>query len=129
MEGPAPIQMEFVMRKALICLSFAGALAAHSILAAPVADKAVVGNSRFWGKITAVDPAQKTLTVFNRKRQETAKFSWSPETEFTNDKNPMQPNDLAIGQFLMVAYQGEGDKRVAAEVAVRSTPFKKKVTP
>lgn len=112
------------MKKTLVCLALFVSVAAPSFAAAPEAADA----SRFWGKITQVNAAQKTLTVFNRKRQESATFAWNQTTSFTNDNQPMQPQNLAIGQFLMVAYQKEGDHRLASLVAVRGAPFKKKTT-
>jgi hypothetical protein len=113
------------MKKALFCLALFTALA-QVASAAPGLES--MKSGRFWGKITSVDAAHQSLTVFNRKRKETAKFNWNQKTEFTNAKNPMQPQELAVGQFLMVAWEGEGDHRTAQEVAVRPVPFQKKST-
>lgn len=86
----------------------------------------VSSEQKFYGKITTMDAASKSLTVFNKKRNQEASFVWDGETQFTKNKEEIQPSLLAVGQFLGINYKEEGNKKKATKVAIRPLPGKKK---
>ena len=81
-------------------------------------------GDRFYGKITAIDHAQKSVTVHNNKQNMDARFRWSDQTTVISDRKAIQPTELKVGQSLMVSYVTENDLNKAQRITVRH-PFKK----
>ena len=79
---------------------------------------------RFYGKITSIDHAKKSLVVHNKKQQLDTKFNWDNQTNVTMNKQAISPEQLLVGQSLMVSYISENDLNRAQKISVR-TPFKK----
>lgn len=84
------------------------------------------GTEKFYGKITKVDMDRKMVSVYNKKRDTESSFLWDHSTSFINQKKPIQPGELRIGQSLIVSYVMNNDINKATRITVRPTPFKKK---
>lgn len=109
------------MKKRIISLI---SLSLFAVSFARGADKVENPNQRFYGKITAINAAQKNFTVHNGKRDADETFQWDDKTGVTANKKSIAPAELKVGQFLMVSYVTENDRNKAEKISVR-TPFKK----
>ncbi len=88
------------------------------------AEKTGTPAMRFYGKITAINTAQKNVTVHNQRQDMDAVFQWNDGTDVRLNKKDINATDLKVGQSLMVSYTTEGNANVAKLISVR-TPFKK----
>ena len=106
--------------KSLMVVPFVLASLALSLSAEPSSSK-----QRYYGKVTAINLAQKNLTVHNKRQKSDAVFLWNEETGITLNKERVSPNDLQVGQSLMVSYVMENNANLAKRISIR-TPFKNK---
>ncbi len=104
-------------------LAFLG-LACLAITPLCAVEKTAAVNDRFYGKITAVDHSQKSVTVHNKKQDQDARFQWDDKTTVISEKKSIQPAELKVGQSLMVSYITENNLNKAQRISVRR-PFKK----
>lgn len=106
--------------------TFATALLSLTLFTLPIvhaAESAAV-KEKFYGKITAINAAQKKLTAHNAKSDTDAEFTWDAQTGVVSNKKPIDASALQVGQSLYVAYVAEGNMKKATYISVR-TPFKK----
>lgn len=96
------------------------------VLALPALHAAESASSKekFYGKITAINQAQKNLTVHNNKQDTDSQFHWDDQTSVKSNKNVISPMELTVGQSVYVAFVTANDKKKATYIGVR-TPFKK----
>ncbi len=96
------------------------------VLSLPVlhAAESAASKEKFYGKITAINQAQKNITVHNAKQDMDEQFQWDNQTGVKANKKPITPMELTVGQSIYVAYVMENDKKKATYIGVR-TPFKK----
>ena len=112
------IRLKALLPSVVVCLFLVSVVRATD--ANPSAEK-------FFGKITLVNPAAKSLAVHNKKRDSEMQFSWDAQTEFASgNKETIQPSSLAVGQYVAVSYINEGAINKATKVALRPLPFRKK---
>jgi hypothetical protein len=81
-------------------------------------------KDKFYGKISAVNQAQKNVTVHNAKQNVDSQFQWDNDTSVKMNKKAIAPTELTVGQSVYVAFVTENDKKKATYIGVR-TPFKK----
>jgi hypothetical protein len=81
---------------------------------------------RFYGKITNVNASEGSLTVHNKRKNENATFKLGDDTRVTENKQSISPNELKVGQSLVVYYVSENDISRARRISVRNPNFKKK---
>ena len=74
---------------------------------------------RFYGKITNVTNDQSSITVHNQKKNEDGTFQLSDETRITENKQSVSPQELKVGQSLVVYYVSENNIARAKRIAVR----------
>lgn len=96
------------------------------LLALPAlhAEESASTKEKFYGKITAINQAQKNFTVHNTKQELDAQFHWDDQTAVKSNKKQITPMELTVGQSVYVAFVSQNDKKKATYVGVR-TPFKK----
>lgn len=109
------------MKNAVLAFLGLACLAASPLIAV---EKTAATGERFYGKITAVDHAQKSVTVHNKKQDIDARFTWDDKTSVISEKKSVQPTELKVGQSLMVSYITENNLNKAQRISVRR-PFKK----
>ena len=93
------------------------------------AKPAAIAQSRIAGRITAVNPLSRTLTVEDRRfgvfsTGKTKDIAVSVDTEIMN-RNSQQTlglNELDPGQKVMVTYTMEGGRNVAQSILLKDAP-------
>jgi hypothetical protein len=84
------------------------------------------GGEKFYGKITAIDTAGKSLSVHNKTRNADATFAWTDKTEFISSKQPISASQLKAGDFLVVSFRDVSGIKEAQKVVLRANFGKKK---
>jgi hypothetical protein len=106
-------------------LTFLSLILLSSGFVQAVEPMAAAAAERFYGKITSIDPSQKSLTVRNKKKNMDSRFQWTDQTTFTNDRKSIAPSELKVGESLIVSYVTENDLNKAKKITVKH-PFKKR---
>lgn len=95
-----------------------------TIAAYTQAEPNTVPKEKYYGKITAINPDQRSLTVHNSRQQTDSQFQWDENTSVRYQKKSISPTELKVGQSLYVSYFMDKELKKAAYISVR-TPFKK----
>ena len=88
------------------------------------AKKSVRGLDRFYGNITAIERAEKQITVFNRKRNQEKTFKWADETQVFFKKKAIPVANIEEGQPVIVYYDGKRTNQPVQRITIRKTPKK-----
>ncbi|MCB4757418.1 MAG: hypothetical protein LHV69_10390 [Elusimicrobia bacterium] len=79
-------------------------------------------REKFYGRVSAVEPAAQTLVATNKKHQLEESFTWDERTKMTYKQKPILPSELKVGQYVVISYILEQNQNKAKKIVLRDPP-------